>query len=109
MRRLNRKLVLEARTRNADGSGGFTGGWVVLGTHWGALESVSGRLERGEELARSRVQYRITLRAVPPTSVSRPRAGQRFREGARLFDIRAVRDSSDARFLTCIVDEEEAS
>lgn len=109
MKRLGRKLVLEARVRNGDGAGGFSGGWVALGTHWGAVEPATGRLERGEEAARSRVSYRITVRAVPPTSPSRPKPGQRFRDGTRLFDIRAVRDSSDLRFLECFVDEEVAS
>lgn len=109
MKRLNRKLVLEARSRTDDGSGGFAGSWVALGTHWGAVEPVSARLERGEELARSRASYRVTLRAVPPQSSARPKAGQRFRDGARVFEIRAVRDSSDLRFLECAVDEEVAS
>ncbi|MEM9426705.1 MAG: head-tail adaptor protein [Pseudomonadota bacterium] len=107
MKSFNRKLLLEARVRTGDGAGGYAGSWTVQGTHWGAVEPLSGRLERGEEHARSRVQYRVTLRAVPPTSVSRPKAGQRFRDGARIFDIRAVRD--DARFLECIVDEEAAA
>lgn len=109
MKRLNRKLLLEARLRGDDGAGGYTGSWALLGTHWGAVEPLSGRLERGETFARSRVQYRVTLRALPPTSQSRPKPGQRFRDGARVFDIRAVRDSSDARFLICLVDEEDAS
>ncbi len=109
MTRLNRKLELEAPVRSGDGAGGFSGTWTVLGTHWGAVEPGAGRLERGEGFPRSRVAYRVTIRAVPPTSVSRPKPGQRFRDGTRVFDIRAVRDSSDARFLTCLVDEEEAS
>lgn len=109
MKRLNRKLVLEARNRNEDGAGGFSGSWVALGTHWGAVEPASARLERGEALARSRASYRVTLRAVPPQSSARPKAGQRFRDGARLFDIRVVRDSTDLRFLECLVDEEVAS
>ncbi len=109
MKRLNRKLDLEAPQRSADGAGGFSGGWSVLGTHWGLLEPGSGRLERGEGFPRARVPYRVTIRAVPPTSVSRPKPGYRFRDGTRVFDIRAVQDSSDARYLTCLVDEEEAS
>lgn len=109
MKHLNRRLFLEARVRVGDGAGGFAGGWTVQGVHWGAVEALAGRLERGEEYGRSRVQYRVTVRAVPPTSVSRPKAGQRFRDGARVFDIRAVRDSTDARFLECIVDEEAAA
>lgn len=109
MKRLNRKLQLEAPVRSADGAGGFSGAWTVLGTHWGAVEPASGRLERGEGFARARQQYAVTVRAVPPTSVSRPKPGHRFRDGGRVFDIRTVRDSSDARYLTCLVDEEAAS
>lgn len=109
MKRLSRKLVLEARSRSEDGAGGFSGNWVALGTHWGAVEPASGRLERGEEQARSRASFRVTLRAVPPASSARPKAGQRFRDGVRLFEIRAVRDSSDLRFLECVVDEEVGS
>lgn len=109
MKRLSRKLVLEHRVRSDDGAGGFSGIWADLGTHWGAVEPLTGRLERGEEHARSRTRYRVTVRAVPPSSTARPKAGQRFRDGARVFDIRAVTDSSDVRFLTCVVDEEAAT
>lgn len=109
MKRLNRKLALEAPVRSGDGAGGFSGNWSVLGTHWSAVAPASGRLERGEDFARSRVQYVVTIRAVPPTSVARPKPGHRFRDGSRLFVIRSVSDSSDLRHLTCLVDEEEAS
>lgn len=108
--RLTRKLTLEARTRSVDGAGGFSGDWTVVGTHWGALEARFGRLERGEEMARTRAGYRITVRAVPQNSEARPSAGQRFRDGTRVFAIRAVTDAtSDARYLICHVDEESAS
>ncbi|MEM7718985.1 MAG: head-tail adaptor protein [Pseudomonadota bacterium] len=106
---LNRKLELETRQRTEDGAGGFSSTWVTLGTHWGAVEPLSGRLERGEAEARSRVAYRVTLRAVPTTSPARPMAGQRFRDGTRIFEIRSVRDSRDMRSLDCLVDEEVAS
>ena len=109
MKRLSRKLDLETRVRGADGAGGYVGGWTVLGTHWGAVEPSTGRLERGDGLARSRGAYRITVRAVPPTSVARPVAGQRFREGSRVYDIRAVVEGTDARHLICYADEEVAS
>lgn len=109
MKRLSRKLELEALSRSSDGAGGYGGSWVSLGTHWGAVEPISGRAERGEASARSRAAYRITVRAVPPTSSARPKAGQRFREGSRVYAIRAVLQTSDARYLSCIVDEETAS
>ena len=106
--KFTRKLTLEAPGRVPDGAGGFSGGWTVLGTHWGSVRAVSGRLERGEEAARSRAGYRITLRAVPPGSASRPEAGQRFKDGSRVFSIRAVWDDADTRHLICLVDEEVA-
>lgn len=109
MIRLSRKLTLEALTRTGDGAGGFTGNWVPLGTHWGSVDLGRGRLELGEGGARTRASYKITIRAVPPGSPSRPEAGQRFLEGQRIYQIRAVTQSSDARYLTCFADEEAQS
>lgn len=107
---LNRRLVLEERGRAPDGAGGATGGWTALGEHWAAIRSGTGRIEGGEGFPRSRVPYRVTIRAVAPDSPARPKAGQRFREGERVYAILAVADrTSDARFLDCVVDEEVAS
>lgn len=106
--KFTRKLVLEAPGRLPDGAGGYGGGWSVLGTHWGAVSAIRGRLERGEEAGRSRASYRIIIRSVPPGSASRPEAGQRFREGTRLFQIRSVWDDVDLRHLICLADEEVA-
>lgn len=104
---LNRKVVLEARVRSADGAGGAQGGWTALGEHWAHIEARTGRIESGEEYPRSRVPYRITIRSVPPGAEGRPEAGQRFREGTRAYAIRAVADAaSDTRFLTVFADEE---
>lgn len=109
MRPLSRKLELEALNRTDNGSGGFDSAWVSLGVHWGAVDPGRGRLETGDGHARSRTSSRITIRAVPPTSPSRPVAGQRFRDGTRVFLIRAVADAPDARHLICYTDEEDAS
>ena len=109
MNSLSRKLVLEARVRGSDGAGGFDGGWAPLGTHWGEVRQGSARLERGEEMSRARAAYRIKLRAVSPNSPAYPQAGQRFREGVRIYKIRSVSMDTDARFLICFVDEEVAS
>lgn len=108
MRRpLNRKLVLEERSGIADGAGGYSGGWVALGTHWAEVGRRSGRQERGEVGARSRVTYIVRLRAVAPGQPSRPRPGQRFRDGDRLFLIRSVGDArSGEAMLECVTDEE---
>ena len=108
--RLSRKLTLEERLGGDDGAGGQVGGWTPLGVHWGHVEARTGRYERGEGYPRSRVPYRITVRAVAPDAPSRPKPGQRFREGDRLFRIRSVADDGDRlRFLVCLADEEVAA
>ena len=104
---LNRKLVLEGMTRVADGAGGFQDSWTELGTVWAEVRAGAGR-ETREEFARlAEVAYRITLRAAPMGAPSRPTPEQRFREGNRVFVIKAVADTvGDARYLTCFAKEE---
>ena len=109
MKRLSRKLELQNQTRTEDGAGGFVTAWSTLGTHWAAVEPGRGRLETGEGYVRTKASYSITIRSVPPLSVARPKAGQRFLEGDRVYLIRAVAEAADARHLTCYADEEAAA
>ena len=56
------------------------------------------------------MSYRIVVRAAPMGSDARPRPDQRFREGARVFAIRAVAEEDAAgRYLVCFADEEVAT
>jgi len=97
--RLTRPLQLEEAQRVPDGAGGFETDWVVLGTVWGDVQLRSGRETEGETVSR----------AMPQGAPSRPVAGQRFRNGARVFKINAVAETdSTARFLACYCDEEVA-
>ncbi len=106
---LNRSLVLEAPLKVADGAGGYTRNWEPLGVLWAEVKAGSGR-ERAETAATvSRVPYRITVRAAPHGAPSRPVAGQRLREGSRIFQIFAVSDwGVNAAYLTCHAEEELA-
>ncbi|MFC6687789.1 head-tail adaptor protein [Jhaorihella thermophila] len=108
--RLNRALVLERPVRAPDGAGGFSEAWEALGTVWAEVTARTGR-ERGEAgMPVSTVVYRIVLRAAPVGASMRPEAGQRFRDGARIFAIRAVAERDpDGRFLICFCDEEVAA
>lgn len=109
MANLNRKLALEELSRSPDGAGGYDAAWQELGVLWGAFKTATGRREPGEGHARTRATYRVTVRASPPGVGARPVAGQRFREGTRIYPIRAVYDlRSDGRYLECLVDEEFA-
>jgi len=107
--RLNRKLVLEAAERAPDGAGGWEESWTVLGTLWADIRARTGRDAGGEAANLSRTGYRITVRAAPHGADSRPRPGQRFRDGARIFAIEAVAEADAAgRYLTCFAEEELA-
>lgn len=105
--RLNRLLVLEARQRTPDGSGGFAESWAELGQLWAEVTTRTGR-ERAEAAASlSSVTYRIVVRAAPYGSDARPKAEQRFRDGLRSYVIQAVAErDADGRYLTCFADEE---
>lgn len=110
MPQLTRALVLEAPLQISDGAGGYIRQWEPLGTLWGELKAGSGRETAAFAATVSRVPYRITVRAAPEGAPSRPVAGQRFRNGTRIFNITAVAEKdTDARFLTCHATEETAS
>ncbi|MEJ5216834.1 head-tail adaptor protein [Cognatishimia sp. D5M38] len=107
---LNRLLALEAPTQVADGAGGFSETWAVLGSLWAEVKPRTGRDREREAVGTARVEYRITVRALPVGQSSRPTPGQRFREGVRLFRIVAVADQgAEGRFLTCFAREEVAA
>lgn len=107
---LNRALVLEGVERLSDGAGGYTETWTALGILWAAFRPGTGGDVPGEEQILAAVPYRITVRGAPQGSASRPKAGQRFREGGRLFPILAVTEADPAgRFLTCFAREEVAT
>jgi head-tail adaptor len=107
---LTRKLELEAASEVPDGMGGFTLGWLRLGTLWAEVKPGTGRERAGEEVVLAAVSYRITLRASKVGAVSRPKPGQRFRDGQRLFSILAVTErDDDARLLICFAKEETSA
>lgn len=95
---MNRPLVLETPVETPDGAGGVTRGWQALGTLWAGV-SGSAREVDGVPVA----SLKITLRATPFGAPTRPVAGQRLRDGTRLFRIQAVLDGD--RVLTCIAEE----
>jgi len=104
---LNRRLTLEERALTPDGCGGFTGEWTALGQIWAQIDTRTGGLRAGELATRSRLPMTIVVRGAAPGSAARPRAGQRFREDGRVYDIVAVGDHD--RFLhhlACYAEEE---
>lgn len=108
--RLSRALVLEAPVRVPDGAGGFSESWEALGTLWADVRPGSGRDRAAEFATLSTVKFRIVVRAAPQGAPSRPEAGQRFRDGGRVFPIAAVSEwDALGRFLLCTASEEVAA
>ena len=105
--RLGRQLVLEEAQAVGDGAGGLAESWVPLGTLWAEVTPGAGREAAGEEFWGAQVPLRITVRAALPGDVRRPKPGQRFREGVRLFRILAVSErDAGGRYLACVAREE---
>jgi head-tail adaptor len=104
---LSRALVLEAPTQVADGAGGYALNWTAVGTLWGEVAAGSGRDPAGVEITLASVPYRITVRGAPVGSPRRPVTQQRFRDGARIYQIYAVTErGADGLYLTCFTREE---
>lgn len=96
---MTRTLVLEAPVRMADGAGGVVQDWQALGTLWADVQAGSPRQADGVV----RVPLKIAVRAARVGAPSRPVAGQRLREGGRVFRILAVTESG--RDLICHAEE----
>lgn len=105
--RRNRPLVLEAQVRASDGAGGFSETWGTVGSLWAEVAPGSGRDVAGVEVTLASVPLRITVRGARLGSTQRPLAGQRFRDGTRLFPILAVSErDADGLYLVCFAREE---
>lgn len=103
---MRRLLALETCDAVGDGGGGVVGAWRVLGWHWAQLRAVSAGEQRIGAAVRAEVSHRLTVRWRPHGAISRPTPRQRFREGARVFDIVAVSEADDDnRALLCWVRE----
>ncbi|MGY3437276.1 MULTISPECIES: head-tail adaptor protein [unclassified Marinovum] len=108
--RMNRALMLEAPQDVPDGAGGFDRLWLPQGTLWAEVSARSGRMARGAAGPTTLTAYRIVVRGAPVGDPQRPAAGQRFREGTRVWRIEAVAEKdAEARYLTCFAEEEMAT
>ncbi len=106
---LNRRLVLEARVAVPDGAGGFEVAWEAAGILWAGVEALAGSEAFEGGRPRPRQRYRIVVRGAPWGAPSRPRADQRLREGARIFDILSVAERDGEGWFLEILAEEGVS
>ncbi|MBI6630429.1 head-tail adaptor protein [Pontibaca salina] len=106
---LSRLLELESPVRQPDNAGGYVESWATLGCVWAEVTIRSGRERAEVDMPVSTVRWRVVVRASPVGASSRPKAGQRFREGVRVMAIRAVAERDPfGRYLTCFAEEEVA-
>jgi SPP1 family predicted phage head-tail adaptor len=107
---LTRALLLEESVRVGDGAGGAAVSWVPVGTLWAHVAARAGREAFVAGRPEPRVTYRILVRGAPMGARSRPRPDQRFREGARVFDILSVAEADPrGRYLEIVAEEGRAS
>lgn len=108
--RLTSPLVLERLDAVPDGAGGMHESWVPMGIVWGEVKPRSGRETAGETGQVSVTGFRVTVRAQPVGHSARPLPERRFLHGTRVLRINSVTEADpDARYLTCICDEELAT
>lgn len=96
---LRRRLVLEAAVATPDGLGGTTQAYDTVAALWAQVEFLSGREHWRRGRPEQAVTHRVTMRWRANVD-----AGQRLRDGERIFDIRAVADPDGSRRrLVCLV------
>lgn len=104
---LNEPLVLEDPHLIADGAGGYSKGWVALGTLWAQITAGTGRETGSSDTPVSRTPYKIVVRGAPWGTPERPKPDQRFRHGTRVFNILAVTERDPkGQYLICFSEEE---
>jgi head-tail adaptor len=97
---LKHRMVLEAPVETPDGAGGVSRSYAPAATVWAALAGVGDRADTTAASLGGVVTHRIVMRAGPEVT-----ARHRFRLGARIFRIVAVRTDADGRLLTIHAEE----
>jgi head-tail adaptor len=105
--RLTRQMILETPVKVDDNAGGHETTWAPLGTLFADVKSGTGRQSGDLVATLSKSAVRVIVRAAVVGAPSRPKAGQRFREGSSVFRIDAVTPfDRGAHYLTCFAVEE---
>ena len=99
---LRHRLALETATRSGDGGGGAIVTWVPIAEVWGSITPVTGTEEVYADQIAGRVSHEIVVRHrgdIAPAN--------RFRYGARVFEVLAVLDVGERRRRSrCLCREE---
>jgi SPP1 family predicted phage head-tail adaptor len=99
---LNRRLVLEAPSESDDGQGGVTRLYDVVTTLWAQVTPRAARTDVAAGSLGAALRYSIVVRK--RTDIT---ARHRFLDGVRTYQVIAVRESADRRFLEIDAEERE--
>jgi SPP1 family predicted phage head-tail adaptor len=91
---MNRRLTLEAPVESADGSGGVTRSFSAVATLWAQVTPVAADESVEAGALGATITHRIGIRFSPDVTLR-----HRFRDGARIFRIVAMRERGKRRFL----------
>jgi SPP1 family predicted phage head-tail adaptor len=100
---LRTRLTLESLSRTDDGGGGAELTWETVAEVWAAVRPLSG--EEGFTLDRvgGRLSHEILIRHRADVTLE-----MRFREAARVYDIRSAFDPDGRRhWLKCLAEERD--
>lgn len=98
---LRHRLTVEAPVEAADGAGGVARTFAPVGQIWGLIQPMGGTEVRAEERQVQRLTHAIVIRPFAGLT-----AAHRLRKGARVFDIRAIREGTPSRlYATCHCEE----
>ncbi len=99
--RLRRRLLIEAPNATPDGMGGVTRAYAAIGVVWAKVEWLGGAERWQADRPEQAGSIRVTLRHRAGLD-----AGMRFRDGERIFEIRALGDpNGSGRRLVCQCEE----
>jgi len=101
--RLRHRLVLQAPVEADDGAGGVVRSYADLATIWAAIEPLAFAEQVAAEALGARLTHRIVVRSGFDLTTR-----HRFKLGARIFRIAAIRDPDESGRFREISAEERA-
>ena len=97
---LRDRLTLEQPVRTPDGGGGASLAWQPVADLWAHVRPISGDERLRHDQLACRLTHTVWIRHRPGVVPA-----MRLRQGARIYEIVAVLDTSDRTHLKCLCEE----
>jgi SPP1 family predicted phage head-tail adaptor len=100
---LRTRLTLEAPSRTSDGAGGSGIAWESVSDVWARVTPLTGNEDLSLDRVAGTLRHEIVIRYRAGVTLE-----MRFRDGSRVYDIRAAFDPDARRhWLKCIAEERD--